>query len=229
MRVLRTIFEIVNGFGFGRFLGLFEPSFRSVYWGLNQTSYITFSKQNKNRSKILQKATKSKFVNSLLAIGMLCLLTLSSPLAAKSITGFWRSINEVSGLTQCIIAVYEYDGLCYGRIVGTCNTEGKVVDTIYAPKGRAPGINGTPFYAGLDLVWNLYKKGSRYKGKIVDPEKGRIYDAKLWVEEGNLIVRGELLIFGKSVTWMPALESDFSTEFPKPDVTKFVPSIPLVN
>jgi uncharacterized protein (DUF2147 family) len=165
----------------------------------------------------------------LFAISLLCFLLASSSLFARSsITGFWRSINEKTGQTQCIVAIYEYQDVHYGRIIGTCNHNGKVDDTIYAPRGRAPGVVGTPHYAGLDLIWDLRKKGSRYKGKIVDPEKGRIYDAKVWAEDGNLIIRGELLFFGRNITWFPALDSDFSEEFKKPDVSQFVPIVPLV-
>ena len=163
------------------------------------------------------------------AIGLICFLVIDSSLVAKSsIAGFWRSISEKTGQTQCIVAIYEYQDMYYGRIIGTCDANGKINDTMYAPKGRAPGVVGNPPYAGLDLLWDLRKKGSRYKGKIIDPEKGKIYDAKVWAEGGNLIIRGELLFFGRNITWFPALESDFSETFQKPDVSQFVPIVPLV-
>jgi len=183
---------------------------------------------NKIRSS-LSNSLRRPFVQWTLAVCIVCLVSFCSALTAQDITGFWRSINDKSGQTQCIVAIYEYQNMYYGRIIGTCDASGKAVDTIYAPTGRAPGISGTPFYAGLDLIWDLRKRGSRYKGKIVDPERGRIYDAKLWVEDGNLIIRGEFLFFGRNVTWLPALESDFTPEFKKPDVTKFIPVIPEVN
>jgi uncharacterized protein (DUF2147 family) len=101
-------------------------------------------------------------------------------------------------------------------------------DTIDAPQDRAPGVIGKPFYCGLDLIWDL-KKGKHCKGKIIDPKKGNIYRAELWVEDGNLIVRGKLLCFGRNQTWVPAATEDLPPNFKLPDVTKFVPVIPEVD
>jgi len=101
-------------------------------------------------------------------------------------------------------------------------------ETIEAPQDRAPGVIGKPFYCGLDLIWDL-KKGKHCKGKIIDPKKGNIYRAELWVEDGNLIVRGKLLCFGRNQTWVPAATEDLPPHFKLPDVTKFVPVIPEVD
>jgi uncharacterized protein (DUF2147 family) len=148
---------------------------------------------------------------------------------AQDITGFWKSVNEKTGKSQCVVAVYEYDGVRYGRIVGTYNDEGKMDDTIYKPKGRAPGLVGDPYYCGLDLIWDLMPYGGSYRGKIVDPEKGNVYNSELWIQKGNLIVRGKLLMFGRNQEWIPATQSDFPKGFKKIDTSKFVPSIPEVK
>jgi uncharacterized protein (DUF2147 family) len=159
---------------------------------------------------------------------LICMLTFFSGLLAQDIQGFWKTIDEKSGKPQCVVAVYEYENKYYGRIVGTFNDKGVMDETLDAPSDRAPGLVGKPFYCGLDLIWNL-KKGSKCKGKIVDPKKGNIYRAEVWVEDGNLIVRGKLLCFGRNQTWLPASDADFPSTFKKPDVTKFVPVIPEVD
>ncbi len=148
---------------------------------------------------------------------------------AADIDGYWKSINETTGKPQCVVAVYEYDGLHYGRIIGTYDPNGVMTETIYNPKGRAPGILGNPFYCGMDLIWSLDDSGSKFKGKIVDPEKGNIYNAELWVDGADLIVRGKLLMFGRSQRWLPASLADFPKGFKAPDVKKWVPVIPEVN
>ena len=156
-------------------------------------------------------------------------ILLGTVLSANEICGVWKSVNEDTDKAQCYVAVYEYQGKCYGRIIATCNSEGVIDDTIYAPKGRAPGIVGKPYYAGLDLIWDLKDRGERYKGKIVDPERGSIYNAQVWVEDDNLIVRGELLFFGRNVIWYPTTKADFPKTFQMPNVKKFVPVIPEVD
>ena len=99
-------------------------------------------------------------------------------------------------------------------------------DDIYHPKEKAPGVPGNPPYCGLDLIWNLENSGVVYKGKILDPQKGNVYNSEVWVEAGNLIVRGKLLFFGRSVTWFPVTKADFPANFKMPDTAKFVPVIP---
>jgi uncharacterized protein (DUF2147 family) len=148
----------------------------------------------------------------------------------QNIVGFWKTIDEKSEKPQSIIAVYGYQNKYYGRIVVTYDENGQLQDSIENPKNRAPGVKGNPFYSGLDIIWNLQSDGSHFtNGKILDPEKGRIYGAEMWVENGKLIVRGKILMFGRNQTWLAAADHDFPPHFTKPDLQSLVPSIPQVN
>lgn len=158
---------------------------------------------------------------------LLYIMSMSADLAAQDIVGFWKSINEKTGQAQSVIAVYPYEGKYYGRIIGTFNDQGVMKETIYSPKERAPGVIGNPYYCGLDIIWGLENKGKKYKGEILDPEKGKVYNAELWVnDDGNLVVRGKLFIFGRSQIWRPTTSSDFPSGFKKPDLYKMVPVQP---
>jgi len=156
---------------------------------------------------------------------VLCLFVACAGFAADDIRGFWKVISE-EGKTQCIIAIYDYDGLCYGRIIGSFDETGKkMIDTIERPVKRASGIASKPYYSGLDIIWDLIDSGSKFKGKIMDPQKGDVYNAELWVDGTALVVRGKLFFFGRSQTWLPASKSDFPTDFKQPDVSTFVPAV----
>lgn len=159
---------------------------------------------------------------------LLCLFMSCTLFAAESIEGFWKTIDDETGQAQCIIAVYQYDGMYYGRIIGTFGDDGKMNDSIYKPVKRAPGIYGNPFYSGLDIIWYLVDSGSKFKGRILDPEHGKVYNSELWIENGNLIVRGKLFVFGRSQTWLPATKDDFPKGFKMPDLKKIVPQVPNV-
>jgi hypothetical protein len=76
-----------------------------------------------------------------------------------------KTINEQAE-TQCIVAVYNYDDVYYGRIIGSFNDKGVMDDSIYNPKKRAPGVVRDPFYSGLDIISGLIDTGVKFKGKI---------------------------------------------------------------
>lgn len=145
----------------------------------------------------------------------------------EAIVGFWKTINEKTLRPESIVAIYPYNGQYFGRIILTYYADGSIQDTIYAPKKRAPGVIGNPYYVGMDILWGLKQEGNKYKdGSILDPEKGHIYGAEAWKQGDKLIVRGKLLVFGRNQTWPPAIETDFPEGFQKPELTSFVPVIP---
>lgn len=136
-------------------------------------------------------------------------------------------MNDKTGKPSSVVAIYPYEGQFYGRIIGTYNAEGILDDTMYKPKKEAPGVVGNPYYSGLDILWTTQENtNGTWKGFIIDPEKGKTYKAKVWKEDGNVIVRGEVFTFGRNVTWSPFDEKLFTKAFPKPDVSQFKPVIP---
>jgi hypothetical protein len=159
---------------------------------------------------------------------VICLVLIWTTAFAEDIKGFWKSLDD-SGKPDCMIAIYEHENVRYGRIIGTY-ADGVMNDTIYHPVGRAEGVVGDPYFAGLDLLWNLVPNDDSYKGKVIDPQKGGVYDARLWVEDGKLILRGQMtLLFitvGRNKEWFPVVSSDFPKGFIVPDTSKFIPVIP---
>ncbi len=158
-----------------------------------------------------------------------CSLFSMGTLCSQDILGFWKTIDDQTGRPESIIAIYQYHNRYFGRIIATYDDSGKLEDTIYTPKNRAPGVIGHPFYSGMDILWDLKQEGSRFvDGEILDPEKGRVYGAEIWTQNGKLIVRGKILFFGRNQSWDPVSDADFPPNFQKPDLTKFTPSIPRI-
>jgi len=158
-------------------------------------------------------------------------LLMTFSVSAADIVGFWKTIDDETKKPQSVVAVYPYKGKYFGRMVATYDQNtGAMKDTIYHPDEKAPGVVGDPYYAGLDLIYNLEPKDHKFIGNIIDPQKGKVYGAELWVnKKGNLIVRGKILIFGKNQEWLAFNENEFTADFPKPDVSKFVPVVPKVK
>lgn len=59
---------------------------------------------------------------------------------------------------------------------------------------------------GMTILYKMKKTGSNEwaNGKILDPETGNIYDCKMWIDDGQLVIRGYLgfSMFGRSQKWI---------------------------
>ena len=151
------------------------------------------------------------------------------------IAGLWYSTDHKSSKIRCLVAIYQYQQMYYGRILVTYDGKGHTVDTILTQKDRAPGVVGNPPYCGLDFIYNVHATGGyndgspTYKGKIIDPEKGKEYSAQLWRDGNDLIVRGELWIFGKNIRWFRAPKEALPKGFSAKEIQNFVPKVPELN
>ncbi|MDA3957300.1 DUF2147 domain-containing protein [Oceanispirochaeta sp.] len=149
----------------------------------------------------------------------------AAPLMANTgILGLWKTVDDATSEVKSIVKVYEYQGKVFGRILVTFE-DGKLKDTYVSPSHRAENVKGEPFYAGLDFIWDMEEKGRKWKkGKILDPQEGKVYSSEIWLEGGNLIVRGKIGPFGRNQTWLPATARDLPAGTSDP--TNLVPSIP---
>jgi len=118
-------------------------------------------------------------------------------LAAESVTGLWTTIDDETQQPKSVVYVYEHGGKVYGRIVKLFrNHDKKIVNS----KGNAPIL-------GADIIWDMKKDGEAWgNGKILDPNKGKVYSCKMWIENGNLMVRGKIGPFGRNQTWRKSTE-----------------------
>ena len=167
---------------------------------------------------------KNRFISFLFIIFILSLANLS---ADNNISGFWKSLDEETGLPAAVIGIYEYEGKMFGRLIITYE-KGKPRDTIYSRNERAEALNGDPFYAGLDIIWDLEPDADKWaKGRIIDPQEGKIYHTEIWKENGNLIVRGKIKLgffyLGRNQVWPPVEPADLPPGFNLPEMEEFIP------
>lgn len=154
---------------------------------------------------------------------------------SSGIEGLWKGMDQNSERVQCLVAVYKYQDKYYGKMIATYDKNGNVEDTILEQKEKTEGVVGNPPYCGLDFIYNVATgeenlgEKTRYKGKIVDPKRGKVYTAELWRQSEELVVRGELWIFGKNIYWPRATEKDLPKGFTMNDIKKFVPIVPKVK
>ena len=134
---------------------------------------------------------------------IITIITLLSALSvnAQSITGKWKTIDDESGKPRSIVEVFEQDGKIYGKIIELFRGPDEDPDPVCQEctdhrKGKK--------VIGLEIISDMKAKGEEYVGgEILDPENGKIYKCKLWIEEGKLKVRGYLYFLYRTQTWLP--------------------------
>ena len=56
-------------------------------------------------------------------------------------------------------------------------------------------------------IWGAYENGQLVGGKVLDPESGKFYYGKIYLDGGKLVLRGSLDkrgFLGRNQTWLPA-------------------------
>lgn len=121
-----------------------------------------------------------------------------------SIFGKWKTIDDNSGKARSIVEIYEQDGKAYGKIVELFPEPGEDPDPVCDECDQDDERYGQPV-KGLEIIRGLKadNNGNWKNGDILDPENGKEYDCKIWVEEGKLKVRGYLLFLYRTQTWEP--------------------------
>jgi len=119
--------------------------------------------------------------------------------ADNSAVGVWKTIDDETGKEKSIIRIYERDGMLFGEVVDLLL---KPDDTLCTKcKGE---LHNKPV-VGMTILQNMKKDGDKYSdGTILDPEKGKTYQCKLWLEGNNLKVRGYIGFLYRTQTWLPA-------------------------
>jgi uncharacterized protein (DUF2147 family) len=127
---------------------------------------------------------------------------LSQSLSAQdSILGRWKTIDDETNRAKSIVTIYEENGKIFGRI-----------DTLF----RLPDEDPNPTCSkcadddprkdkpvkGMIIIKDMKKDGNEWvDGTILDPKNGKVYDCKLWLEDGKLKVRGYLFFLYRTQTW----------------------------
>jgi uncharacterized protein (DUF2147 family) len=167
-------------------------------------------------------------------LALACLLLVALGVAsafAQSIEGLWKIIDDKTNSPTAIVMLYMNGGKLYGRMMATIDKNtGAIKDTIAVRKDKADALAGDPPFCGLDFVYELQAKGKDWKGSIIDPEDGKVYDCTIKQDGSKLIVRGSLKgtggLLGRNQTWLSSGPADLPAGLALPNPSSFVPVIP---
>lgn len=126
----------------------------------------------------------------------------------QDIVGKWKTIDDKTNKVKSVIEIGKNpNGTYFGKITKLFKEPGEDPD----PKcDKCKGSRHNQKIIGMIILNDLKKKSSNMwdGGKIIDPETGDTYDCKMWIEKGNLQVRGYMgwSVLGRSQTWLPYKE-----------------------
>jgi uncharacterized protein (DUF2147 family) len=154
-----------------------------------------------NGADVLSSPKERAMKRVLMVVLVSALAGAGTLLAADSIVGPWKTVDEKSGKVVSEVELYDQGGKLYGKI--TRLTEPN--DAQGKPKicTKCPGADKDQPIVGLVILKDLGASGDRYKGgTIMDPDNGKVYTAEVWPEDGKLKVRGYLGPFYRTQTWL---------------------------
>ena len=120
---------------------------------------------------------------------------------AQSIVGKWKTVDENSGEERSMVEIFERGDKLYGKVIKIYSKPGEDPDPV-CDKCPEDDIRFNKKIINMEIIQDMKKSGNEYiDGHILDPEVGKIYRCKLWMDGKNLMVRGYWGPFYRTQTW----------------------------
>ena len=132
-------------------------------------------------------------------------LFFSTGIVGQSVTGKWKSIDDETKKAKSIVEIYEQNGKLYGKILELYREPDEDPDPI-CDECDEDDDRYNQKVVGMEIIRAMEKDDDEWDdGTILDPENGKVYDCKLWVDEDDpniLNVRGYIAFFFRTQTWL---------------------------
>lgn len=126
---------------------------------------------------------------------------IASQTNAQSIVGKWKTIDDETGKPKSIVEIFMKDGKAYGKIIKLFREPGEDPDPVC---DDCTDYRKDKKVIGMTIITDMVQDDDEWEdGEILDPKNGKIYDCRLWVEDGKLMVRGYIAFFFRTQTWLP--------------------------
>ena len=123
--------------------------------------------------------------------------------AQNPLLGEWITVDDATREQKSIVRIYQADnGKYYGTIIQLLEENGET-----AVCTECTGEDHNKPIVGLTIIRDMQLKDNELRGgKVLDPDNGKFYYAKVYLKDGKLILRGSLDkagLLGRSQTWLP--------------------------
>lgn len=118
-----------------------------------------------------------------------------------TVFGKWKTIDDETGETKSTVEIYKKGNKVFGKVIAITDVthQDEICDKCEGDEKNTPII-------GLEIIKDLKEDNGEYSGGTVfDPENGKKYKAKIWVDEDDssiLHLRGYVSIFYRTQNWI---------------------------
>lgn len=124
--------------------------------------------------------------------------------SAQTIVGKWTTIDDNSGQEKSVVEIFEKGGKYFGKITRLFRDPSEDPDPV-CDECESDDPRYKKKIIGMEIIRNMQKSGDDYEhGDILDPENGKVYRCKLWIEGNELKVRGYWGPFFRTQSWKKA-------------------------
>ena len=143
-------------------------------------------------------------MKKILQILAVTFFTGNSAIGQDIVIGKWKTIDDSTGEPRSIVDVYERGGKVYGKITKLYRKPGEDPDPV-CDDCETDNPRFMKKIIGMEIIEGLIKDDQEYGGGfILDPENGKVYRCKIWVEDNQLKVRGYIGPFYRTQNWLKA-------------------------
>lgn len=137
----------------------------------------------------------------ILPLMLLLLAGITMNAQVKKMLGDWYTVDDDTNKKMSVVSIYQgKDGLYYG----------KISELLVGPHDQlcteCPGADHNKKMEGMVIIRGMKADGDILTGgKVLDPDNGKFYYAKISLKDGKLVLRGSLDkagLLGRSQTWI---------------------------
>jgi uncharacterized protein (DUF2147 family) len=118
----------------------------------------------------------------------------------NNVTGIWQTIDDESHQVRSLVELSIVNNKLYGTIIKLYPQAGEPENPLCE---ICEGSNKNKPILGLQIIDGLSLKKDQWSdGTILDPNNGKSYDCKVWLEKNKLKVRGYIGFFFRTQEWL---------------------------
>lgn len=141
---------------------------------------------------------KNRIILALLAL----LMSAGASAQLSAILGDWTTVDDKTGERRSIVTIYKgTDGLYYGKV-----SKLLMYQELHPKCEACQGEDKNAPVEGLVIIRGMKAEdGQLVGGKVLDPESGKFYYGKIYMQDGKLVLRGSLDrrgFLGRNQTWV---------------------------